>query len=177
MTTGTIVVGVDGSDQNKKVLKQAAAAADSKDTRLVLVHAITPHALAPAEIAYAQERCGKKFAQKLLESGLPAFPVDENTERRSVHQYLQAREAFNQVYAEDALARAEDQLRQLGVDNIKTVIENASPAKAILDVAEREKADLIIIGRRGHNRLVEFILGSTAQKVLQQSTRSVLAVE
>lgn len=177
MPTNKILVGVDGSAHNEQVLSKAASLAKDEATKVILVHAISPHALSEQELAYAQERCGDKFAERMLGTGLPPFPIEENTERRSVYQFMEARELFNQVYAEDILERAENYLRDRGVDDIKTVIKSDKPANAILDVAKAEDVDMIVIGRRSHNLLVDFFLGGTAQKVLQQANRTVMAVE
>jgi len=181
MAFSKILVGVDGSAHNELVLNKAAdfAAdiANENAAQVVLVYAISPHALSEQELAYAQERCGEEFSRRLEGSGLPPFPIDENDEQRSVYQYIEARKAFNQVYAEDVLKRAKSRLQEHGIEDIKSVIENNRPANAILDVAKQEDVDLIIIGRRGHSRVVEFFLGSTAQKVLQQTNWPVLVVE
>lgn len=177
MAFDKILVGVDGSTHNEVVLNKAAELAKGKTTDVFLVHAITPHALSDEELAYAQDRCGEEFSRRLLGSGLPPFPIEENDERRSIYQYIEAREAFNQVYAEDVLKRAEEHLQKLGIKNTKSVIENNNPADALLEVAERENIDLIVIGRCSHSRLADFFLGSTAQKILQQAKRCVLTVE
>jgi len=49
-------------------------------------------------------------------------------------------------------------------------------APAIIAAAEREQADLVIVGRRGRNRSKELLLGSTAEAVCQRSQRPVLLV-
>lgn len=38
-------------------------------------------------------------------------------------------------------------------------------ATVILDTARRENAQLVVVGKRGHNRLRELMLGSTAEAV------------
>ncbi len=177
MALKKILVGVDGSKHNELVLDKVIEFSDHNETQIILVHAISPHALSEQEIAYAQDRCGEEFSRRLLGSGLPPFPIEENDGRRAVYQYMETRETFNRVYAEDVINRAETYLREHGIKNIKTDIENNNPADAILEVAERENVDMIIIGRHGHNLLVDFFLGSTAQKVLQQSKYTVLTVK
>ena len=177
MALNKILVGVDGSKHNELVLDKAVEFSDNNETQIILVHAISPHALSEQELAYAQDRCGEEFSRRLLGSGLPPFPIEENDGRRAVYQYMETRETFNRVYAEDVLNRAETYLREHGIENIKTDIENNNPADAILEVAERENVDMIIIGRHGHNFLADLFLGSTAQKVLQQSKYTVLTVK
>lgn len=51
------------------------------------------------------------------------------------------------------------------------------PASALLDVADRRDARMIIVGSYGESPLRGFILGSTTYKVLNQSERPVLVVK
>ncbi len=46
----------------------------------------------------------------------------------------------------------------------------------ILDVAEAEKADLLVMGRRGLGRVREVLLGSVSQKVLHHADCKVVIV-
>jgi len=55
-------------------------------------------------------------------------------------------------------------------------IEFGSPEKAIIDVAEKTKAGLIIMGSRKSSQFSRMFLGSTANKVLQRATLPVLIV-
>jgi len=177
MALNKILIGVDGSKHNELVLDKAVEFANNNKTQIILVHAISPHTLSEQELSYAQDRCGEEFSRRLLGNGLPPYPIEENNERRAVFQYMETRETFNRVYAEDVLSRAKSYLDKQGINNIKAVIENSNPATAILEVADRENVDMIIIGRHGHNMLIDFFLGSTAQKVLQQSKHTVLTVK
>jgi nucleotide-binding universal stress UspA family protein len=53
---------------------------------------------------------------------------------------------------------------------------SAHPARAILDVAERWPADLIVLGAHGHNTLERALLGTTTGRVLAHSEVPVLVV-
>ncbi|MEJ2209142.1 MAG: universal stress protein [Anaerolineae bacterium] len=52
--------------------------------------------------------------------------------------------------------------------------ESGAPAQAILDVAERERADLILMGGYGTGPVLEAVLGSTVDQVLRQCPRPLL---
>jgi nucleotide-binding universal stress UspA family protein len=71
---------------------------------------------------------------------------------------------------EDLLAKAKDQMRINGVDDINTaLVTGDSPAQEIVAYAEKEKADLIVIGSKGKSATARFLLGSVASKVVKYS--------
>jgi nucleotide-binding universal stress UspA family protein len=52
-----------------------------------------------------------------------------------------------------------------------------SPAEKILDIAETEKVDIIIVGTKGRKPLEQFLLGSTSYKVVHYSKCTVIVVK
>jgi nucleotide-binding universal stress UspA family protein len=56
-------------------------------------------------------------------------------------------------------------------------IEVGSPAETIVEVAVRERFDLIIIGSRGYSRLKTLFVGSVADEVMEQASCPVLLVK
>lgn len=58
----------------------------------------------------------------------------------------------------------------------RTVMADGNAADVLLDVAEREDADLVVAGRRGLNTLGELVLGSVSHRVVQGSRRPVVLV-
>jgi len=71
---------------------------------------------------------------------------------------------------EDLLAKAEDQMRTNGVSDINTaLVTGDSPAQEIVAYAEKEKADLIVIGSKGRSATARFLLGSVASTVIKYS--------
>lgn len=56
-------------------------------------------------------------------------------------------------------------------------IENSGPAEAIIDVAGRIGADLIVMGSHGYRGISKLVLGSQAAKVLSHSSVPVLIVK
>ncbi len=78
---------------------------------------------------------------------------------------------------DDILSHAADMLRSYGHANVKTILTTAaSAAQAIVDFAENEKMNLIIIGSKGMGATARFFLGSVASQVVRYSPCSVYVV-
>jgi nucleotide-binding universal stress UspA family protein len=58
----------------------------------------------------------------------------------------------------------------------RAVMEDGRAATVITAVAERENADVIVVGRRGKGGVAELLLGSTSHELVLHSTRPVLVV-
>jgi nucleotide-binding universal stress UspA family protein len=76
---------------------------------------------------------------------------------------------------EAILAEAAKQVEDAGV-NVQTVARQGEPADAILDVAEDQNADLIVVGNKGMTGAKRFLLGSVPNKVSHHAPSSVLIV-
>lgn len=59
----------------------------------------------------------------------------------------------------------------------KSFIEIGLAAETIVDIADRDQYDLIIIGNRGLNQIQRFIMGSVSTKVVSHAHCSVLVVK
>ena len=84
---------------------------------------------------------------------------------------------LNQVLNE----RSEENLKEfdkLNDDDIKIthVIREGSPARVILEVANEENIDLIVMGSSGKSGFDRFIMGSVADKVVNSAKCAVLVV-
>lgn len=58
----------------------------------------------------------------------------------------------------------------------RAVMEDGPAVRVLLDVAEREGAELIVTGRRGLNTLGELVLGSVSHHLVHGSKRPVVLV-
>jgi nucleotide-binding universal stress UspA family protein len=82
---------------------------------------------------------------------------------------------------EDAIRKELEELAKRlsaeGIDASLEVVEIVlgGPARTIEDIAERENAELIVVGRRGQSPVVGLVLGSVTQRLLHIAQRSVLA--
>ena len=66
-------------------------------------------------------------------------------------------------------------VRLPGID-VETHAREGDPADAILDVAEEEGADLIVVGNKGMTGAKRFLLGSVPNKVSHHAPCSVLII-
>jgi nucleotide-binding universal stress UspA family protein len=142
----SILAGTDGSDTAAIAVAQAIEMARAFGARLQVVSAYEPVA-----------------ERRLRTEHVPA-PAD-------------AQWAVNP--REDVLALLESARRDAeaaGVAQIETFARVGDAADAILDVAEEQRADLIVVGHKGMTGATRFLLGSVPNKVSHHAPCSVLIV-
>ena len=74
------------------------------------------------------------------------------------------------------LSDAQEAIAQAGVEDVRIHAREGDPADAILDVAEEQDADLIVVGNKGMSGAKRFLLGSVPNKVSHHAPCSVLIV-
>jgi nucleotide-binding universal stress UspA family protein len=89
----------------------------------------------------------------------------------NVEAVLDALEATGEEALDDVARRGAD----AGVE-VVTEMEKGVPNEVVRAVAEREGADLIVMGTHGLSGLERFLLGSTTERVLRLSSVPVLTV-
>jgi nucleotide-binding universal stress UspA family protein len=80
---------------------------------------------------------------------------------------------------EDVLAllgEAQREAKSAGVTAVETFARQGDAADAILDIAEEQRSDLIVVGNRGMTGAKRFLLGSVPNKVSHHAPCSVLIV-
>jgi nucleotide-binding universal stress UspA family protein len=75
------------------------------------------------------------------------------------------------------LATPPDGQRKRAVQKVHTVLRDGDPATAILSVAKEEKADTIVMGRRGLGDLAGLLLGSASHKATHLAECACLTVK
>lgn len=100
--------------------------------------------------------------------------------------------SFSNIRARDLKHEMKDMLKDEGDQAIQEIIqisqkndlntkimsrvEEGSAADKILDVADDESVDLIVMGTSGKHGIDRFLIGSVAEKVVRNSTKPVLVV-
>ncbi|WP_327583959.1 universal stress protein [Nonomuraea sp. NBC_00507] len=80
-------------------------------------------------------------------------------------------------YVDPDTAVVADLERRVGDGHEVRQVQDNDPAAAVLDVAQRESASLVVIGVPRRSPVGKLIMGSTAQRILLDSACPVLAVK
>ena len=75
----------------------------------------------------------------------------------------------------EATAYVDDAGKAANID-VESVILEGSPADEIVDFAERNDIDLIVIGTQGKSAIQRFLIGSVTENVVRHSAKIVLVV-
>ncbi|MFM7537269.1 MAG: universal stress protein [Acidimicrobiales bacterium] len=76
----------------------------------------------------------------------------------------------------EVIARFEDWLAPLAAVPHRGLAVDGGPVTVLLEAAERENADLVVVGSRGVGGHPDLLLGSTSHQVIQLSRRPVVVV-
>jgi nucleotide-binding universal stress UspA family protein len=142
----SIVVGTDGSETATTAVRHAIGVARSLGSKLLIVSAYEP------------------VSDQRLRNELMQAPKD-----------LQ----WTVNPRADVLALLESAQREAqsdGVSQVETFARQGDAADAILDIAEEQGSDLIVIGNKGMTGATRFLLGSVPNKVSHHAPCSVLIV-
>ena len=76
------------------------------------------------------------------------------------------------------LSKIEDSAKQAGVSaKTEVIVSTSSPARTIVDHAERENVDLILMGTRGQTDVAKVLIGSTATGVMNNCRCAITIVK
>jgi nucleotide-binding universal stress UspA family protein len=77
-----------------------------------------------------------------------------------------------QEQGEDLVMKAAAKLRAAGL-NVSTLLKEGDPKSQIIDAAEEDRADLIVLGSHGRKGLKRFLIGSVSDAVVRHAHCSV----
>lgn len=123
---------------------------------------------AVVEAAELTRRFGARLVALSVEEGLPKYAATIG----EVDEFKHERDAyFTAVGAEAAKVAG-----QHGTE-LDHVVLMGHAADVIVRYVDEIGADLVVLGYKGHSRIVGFVIGTTAQKVNAYSKASVLIVK
>ncbi len=78
---------------------------------------------------------------------------------------------------EEVLQRARAMADESGVSRLHTHVLAGHPVRDVIELATELKADLLVIGARGHTELYERLIGSRADRLMQLAQCPVLVAK
>jgi nucleotide-binding universal stress UspA family protein len=171
------LVALDGSDHASKALDLASELARRFEAELVVLHVVSDRPLSAAEREMAEVEFHLEIARNFdLRRFSDASGDSRMMTQRLTEQAAETGRRFRFALAERLLDDAAARARQSGVKGVRTLSSEGDPAKAILAAAQEEKADIIVLGRRGLGDLAGLLLGSVSHKVAHLAECACLTV-
>ncbi len=143
---GSVLVGTDGSDTATTAVRHAIGLACRLGSRLLIVSAYEP------------------VSGQRLRGDRVQVPKD-------LQWLVNPREDVLEL-----LETAKQEAHGAGVGEVETFARQGDAADAILDVAEEQRTELIVVGNKGMTGAKRFLLGSVPNKVSHHAPCSVLIV-
>lgn len=142
----SVMVGTDGSPTAATAVGEAIALASKVGARLLIVSAYEP----VSELRLREERrSAPSDAQWMVSPREDVLAVLENAREQAVAG---------------------------GVAEVETFSREGDAADAIIDIAEEQRCDLIVVGNKGMTGAKRFLLGSVPNKISHHAPCSVLIV-
>ena len=171
-----ILVPTDGSDHANKAVELAADLAAKYDADLVVLHvlmhntsvydlkALAEKLNAPADVIDELERVGQAMVDASGTGyGGPVFlPASPDTLRQIAG-----------LICENAQQRAASH----AAEKVEVRVSDGAPADAILEAAEKEGADMIVMGSRGLGKIADLLMGSVSHRVSHLSKVTCITVK
>ncbi len=133
-----ILVGVDGSESALKAVATAAGLGKAHGSALVLVHVVQVSAIADQALKMSATEHLKDNPKTIMEK-----------------------------LSQEVLDKARAHAREAGLpdERITTLTSDGNQARQLIQAAEQQKVDLVVVGSRGRGRLEGILLGSVSQKI------------
>ena len=145
-----ILYPTDFSESSKKAIRYIKKLREAGTKEIVLLHVIDEH-----ELVMMIEGCGW---------------LGKNPD-----ECLEELEKKHREAAEKELNKIKRELMSEEV-KVKTRVEKGTPFKKIVEIAERERVSLIVMGSHGKGVLKELLIGSVSENVVRHTKKPVLIV-
>jgi nucleotide-binding universal stress UspA family protein len=159
-----ILYATDLSENAVHAFAYAVSLANAYDASMTTLHVLT-------------EFSGHEFVTNMINSDtLAEIKARHYSEARNQligkkRDKVAIKEIIQAFYEESANG---DEIPDTAADQV--LIKSGVPAEVILQTAEELKCDLIVMGTRGQGLLADVLIGSTARRVVKQSSIPVLVI-
>jgi nucleotide-binding universal stress UspA family protein len=149
-----ILVAFDGSEQSRRAIDYAADMAHTNKGILVVLTVVP-----------------KESLPVLPNEGFGSVPVTSTQEWADYQDKM--KESYKKSQ-DDALNDIKARYPKLKAESI---LLEGRPSSTIVEQAEKNQADLIVMGSRGLGGISGWILGSTSRRVVESCTKPVLVIK
>jgi len=168
----SILVPTDGSDHADKAVELASDIAAKLGAKLSLVYVMSR---GPSLENLRDSIDMAQLSESARDELDPAkHPIAEHVSAAVIPPVI-SKEVLNEI-GEQILARGQKTAVEKGVQSSNVVLIDGDPARKIVQVAKREKADLIAMGSRGLGGAESLLSGSVSYKVNHAAPCSCLIV-
>ena len=170
-----ILIATDGSDHGQKALDVASELAVGLSAELIVAHVLL-HSRPSSEFERMAE------VEHLLPGVVQQAGLDAANVPGTMTTLIDAQDddiktaRLVRAVGDQVMERARTHAEAAGVKTVTTRLCYGDYADEILDLAEADRADLIVVGRRGLGRVRAAVLGSVSQKILHYAPMPVLTV-
>lgn len=149
-----ILVALDGSEPSNHALEHAATIAKKFDAELILV-AVVQRMMIPI----------------FPDEGFGAVPLS------AAKDMAQYQDKMRVLY-QNVLKEAEEKVKE-EYPGVKTesILKEGRPSATLVEQAEKDDVDIIVMGSRGIGGYTGWILGSTSRRVVDSCTKPILIVK
>jgi nucleotide-binding universal stress UspA family protein len=161
-----ILVPCDGSElAQESVFPHVEALAKAMDAEIIIVRVVPS----------PSGRSGSAFKPGApeLPTPLPVRPEDAHAARHPIYRDQEIASA--EADARHSVSQAEALLRDRGV-NVRSEILLGAPAEQIIDYAQEQDADLIVMCSHGGSGVSRWVFGGVTEKVLRGAGTPVLVI-
>jgi nucleotide-binding universal stress UspA family protein len=158
-----IIVGYDGSEGSRAALIHAVDLMHNRPNTSLIVAYVNDDVVG-GDIAYSSESLGSAPISTDMTS-VPPVPADTDSPQHLAREYAQQMTESIQTQ----LDRHHIKAQILAIDG--------QPAQALADLAEKEQADIIVVGNSGKSGFQKFFVGSVSEKVVKESPCTVIVVK
>ena len=126
---------------------------------------------------YAMETAAKWNAELLILTVIPR-PLSYVTPLEGSPAYIpQLDEDLKNAYSSINMQAAETVMKGQPEVEVRRLLKRGRPKEVILEVADEEDVDLVIVGSRGLGGISGWVLGSTSRHVIECCKKPVLIVK
>ncbi len=154
MLFNKILVAFDGSEQSKRAIEYAADMANTNKGKLIVL-TVVPRVTLPV----------------FPDEGFGTVPV---TTTQDWAEYQDKMNASYKKSQDDAMKDVKTRYPKLSAE---AILLEGRPSSTIVEQAEKNQADLIVMGSRGIGGISGWILGSTSRRVVESCTKPVLVIK